>query len=127
MAHLNLPKARQRPCRRRGSEHRPEAVRRMTIVAKLVGIQGLCQTAANVVAERNRTQKRRAVAPFPLPKVDAVFMDKTLYRHGLVWAGAGSSRHILGINPTELGRLARARPMDVVVEQPYDSSTHKES
>jgi prolyl-tRNA editing enzyme YbaK/EbsC (Cys-tRNA(Pro) deacylase) len=68
-----------------------------------------------------------AVAPFPLPKVDAVFMDKTLYRHGLVWAGAGSSRHILGINPTELGRLARARPMDVVVEQPYDSSTHKES
>jgi prolyl-tRNA editing enzyme YbaK/EbsC (Cys-tRNA(Pro) deacylase) len=68
-----------------------------------------------------------AVAPFPLPKVDAVLMDKALYRHQVVWAGAGSSQHILGISPSDLGRLARARPMDVVAEQPYDSSTSKES
>ena len=68
-----------------------------------------------------------AVAPFPLPNVATVLMDKALYRHPLVWAGAGSSRHILGISPTDLGRLARARPMDVVDDETYDSSTSKES
>jgi prolyl-tRNA editing enzyme YbaK/EbsC (Cys-tRNA(Pro) deacylase) len=68
-----------------------------------------------------------AVAPFPLPKIEAVLMDPDLYRHTIVWAGAGSSHHILGISPTELGRLAKARPMDVVAEETYDSSTHKES
>jgi prolyl-tRNA editing enzyme YbaK/EbsC (Cys-tRNA(Pro) deacylase) len=67
-----------------------------------------------------------AVAPFPLPEVDAVLMDKALYRHQVVWAGAGSSRHILGISPSELGRLARARPMDVVTDRTYDSSKPKE-
>ena len=33
-----------------------------------------------------------AVAPFPLPKVETVLMDPALYRHSLVWAGAGSTR-----------------------------------
>jgi prolyl-tRNA editing enzyme YbaK/EbsC (Cys-tRNA(Pro) deacylase) len=68
-----------------------------------------------------------AVAPFPLPAIDAVLMDRALYRHQLVWAGAGSSRHILGIAPSDLGRLARARPMDVVTDRSYDSSTAKET
>jgi prolyl-tRNA editing enzyme YbaK/EbsC (Cys-tRNA(Pro) deacylase) len=69
-----------------------------------------------------------AVAPFPLPKVNAVLMHRDLYRHQIVWAGAGSDRHMLGISPNELGRLSRARPMDVVAERPYDSSSRpKES
>jgi prolyl-tRNA editing enzyme YbaK/EbsC (Cys-tRNA(Pro) deacylase) len=68
-----------------------------------------------------------AVAPFPLPKVDAVLMERALYRHPLVWAGAGSERHMVGIAPSELGRLSRARPMDVVSERSYDSSNQKES
>jgi prolyl-tRNA editing enzyme YbaK/EbsC (Cys-tRNA(Pro) deacylase) len=68
-----------------------------------------------------------AVAPFPLPSIDTVLMDRALYRHPLVWAGAGSSRHMLGINPSDLGRLARARPMDVVTDRSYDSSNAKES
>jgi prolyl-tRNA editing enzyme YbaK/EbsC (Cys-tRNA(Pro) deacylase) len=55
-----------------------------------------------------------AVAPFPLPKVEDVLMDRALYGHPLVWAGAGSERHMVGIAPSELGRLARAQPMDVV-------------
>jgi hypothetical protein len=54
-------------------------------------------------------------------------MEKALYRHPVVWAGAGSPHHMLGISPSDLSRLARARPMDVVAEQPYDSSTQKES
>ncbi|HEX4747427.1 MAG TPA: YbaK/EbsC family protein [Gaiellaceae bacterium] len=68
-----------------------------------------------------------AVAPFPLPKIDTVLMDQAFYRYDVVWAGAGSHRHVMGISPTELGRLARVRPMDVAAEQPYDSSKPKES
>lgn len=54
-----------------------------------------------------------AVPPFPLANVDVVLMDGSLYRHPLVWAGAGSVRHVLGMAPAELARLARARPLDV--------------
>ena len=68
-----------------------------------------------------------AVAPFPLPKVDTVLMDRTLYHHEVVWAGAGSHKHVLGISPTDLGRLARVRPMDVVTEPSYDSTDTKET
>lgn len=68
-----------------------------------------------------------AVAPFPLPKIDEALMESALYRHSLVWAGAGSSRHMLAISPGDLGRLTRARPMDVVTERTYDSSRPKES
>jgi prolyl-tRNA editing enzyme YbaK/EbsC (Cys-tRNA(Pro) deacylase) len=68
-----------------------------------------------------------AVAPFPLPKVDLVLMERELLRHQLVWAGAGSELHLLGIAPSELARVAHARPMDVVAEQAYDSSRPKES
>jgi len=68
-----------------------------------------------------------AVAPFPLPKVDTVLMDRALYHHDIVWAGAGSHKHVLGINPTELGRLARVRPMDVVADETYDSTNEKET
>jgi prolyl-tRNA editing enzyme YbaK/EbsC (Cys-tRNA(Pro) deacylase) len=68
-----------------------------------------------------------AVAPFPLPKVDAVLMDRALYHHDVVWAGAGSHKHVLGISPTDLGRLARVRPLDVVSDPPYDSTDTKET
>jgi prolyl-tRNA editing enzyme YbaK/EbsC (Cys-tRNA(Pro) deacylase) len=61
-----------------------------------------------------------AVAPFPLPKVDTILLDRTLLRHPKVWVGAGSARHMVGLSPSELGRLARARPMDVVLDQTYD-------
>jgi len=55
-----------------------------------------------------------AVAPFPLPRIDRVFIDRTLLSHPLVWIGAGSDRHMAALAPTELVRLSRARPMDVV-------------
>ncbi|MDQ3672003.1 MAG: YbaK/EbsC family protein [Actinomycetota bacterium] len=59
-----------------------------------------------------------AVAPFPLPQVDTILLERTLLRHALVWAGAGSPSYLVGLAPTELGRLARARPTDVVTD--YD-------
>ena len=55
-----------------------------------------------------------AVAPFPLPLVERVLMDSLLLAHEVVWVGAGSSRHMAGLAPAELRRLARAEPMDVV-------------
>lgn len=67
-----------------------------------------------------------AVAPFPLEQVESVLLDRTLLRHPIVWAGAGSPRHVVGLAPGELGRLARARPMDVVTDPTYDSPEPKE-
>jgi prolyl-tRNA editing enzyme YbaK/EbsC (Cys-tRNA(Pro) deacylase) len=68
-----------------------------------------------------------AVAPFPLPGIETIVMDRALLRHPVVWAGAGSPRHIVGLAPAELGRLTRARLMDVVSEPPYDLPEQKES
>lgn len=56
------------------------------------------------------------VAPFPLPNVAAVLIEHSFFRHSIVWAGAGSSRHVLGIAPAELARLARATPAEVVAD-----------
>jgi prolyl-tRNA editing enzyme YbaK/EbsC (Cys-tRNA(Pro) deacylase) len=55
-----------------------------------------------------------AVAPFPVPLVQRVFIDATLLGHRVVWIGAGSDRHMAALSPAELVRLSRARPMDVV-------------
>jgi Cys-tRNA(Pro) deacylase len=54
------------------------------------------------------------VAPFPLPRVDRVLIDRSLLAHEVVWVGAGSPRHLAGLAPGELVRLARARPVDAV-------------
>ena len=55
-----------------------------------------------------------AVAPFPLPQVETILIERGLLRHPLVWAGAGSPTHLVGLAPAELVRLTRARPTDVV-------------
>jgi Cys-tRNA(Pro) deacylase len=55
-----------------------------------------------------------AVAPFPLPNVDRVFVDRGLLAHKRVWIGAGSPSHMAAIAPGDLIRLARAQPMDAV-------------
>ncbi len=54
-----------------------------------------------------------AVAPFPLPEDTVVLMDSALFRHPVVWAGAGSARHVLGMAPAELARVSRARPLEL--------------
>lgn len=56
------------------------------------------------------------VAPFPLPGIQTVLIDRALLVHELVWIGAGSSRHMAALAPTDLVRLARARPVDAAVE-----------
>ena len=42
-----------------------------------------------------------------------VLMDSGFFRHPIVWAGAGSAQHVLGMAPSELARVSRARPLDV--------------
>jgi prolyl-tRNA editing enzyme YbaK/EbsC (Cys-tRNA(Pro) deacylase) len=57
------------------------------------------------------------VAPFPLPRaVQHVLIERTLLGRNRVWVGAGSERHMAGLQPAELVRLTRARPMDAVQE-----------
>jgi prolyl-tRNA editing enzyme YbaK/EbsC (Cys-tRNA(Pro) deacylase) len=55
-----------------------------------------------------------AVAPFPLPGVDRVFVDHGLLAHKRVWVGAGSPSHMAVLLSADLIRLARAQPMDAV-------------
>ena len=54
-----------------------------------------------------------AVCPFPLPHVDRVLIDRRLLLHERVWIGAGSPRHMAGLAPSELVRLARGVPLDL--------------
>ena len=56
------------------------------------------------------------VAPFPLPNVDRVLMDRTLLSHDVVWVGAGSHTHVAALSPADLARLARAQQIDAVQE-----------
>jgi prolyl-tRNA editing enzyme YbaK/EbsC (Cys-tRNA(Pro) deacylase) len=55
-----------------------------------------------------------AVAPFPLRRVDRVFVDQNVLAHKIVWIGAGSPNHMAALAPAELLRLTRAQPIDAV-------------
>ena len=57
-----------------------------------------------------------AVAPFPLPRVERVFVDHQILVHDRVWIGAGSPSHMAMLAPQDLVRLAKAQPMDAVAE-----------
>jgi prolyl-tRNA editing enzyme YbaK/EbsC (Cys-tRNA(Pro) deacylase) len=57
-----------------------------------------------------------AVAPFPVKKVDRVFVDRSLLALDRVWIGAGSVRHMAALAPADLVRLARAESLDAVEE-----------
>ena len=57
-----------------------------------------------------------AVAPFPLPHVSRVLLDRQILVHERVWIGAGSPNHLATLAPGDLVRLAKAEPMDAVAE-----------
>ena len=56
-----------------------------------------------------------AVAPFPQRAIAHVVMEHTLLQHDEVWIGAGSESHMAALEPSELQRLSRARPFDLVL------------
>jgi prolyl-tRNA editing enzyme YbaK/EbsC (Cys-tRNA(Pro) deacylase) len=53
------------------------------------------------------------VAPFPAPGVSQVLISGELLAHDRVWIGAGSERHMAGLAPLDLVRLAQARAADL--------------
>lgn len=57
------------------------------------------------------------VAPFALRAVDRVLIDTRLLASSTLWVGAGSERHMAGLPPTELVRVARAEQFDVTVDE----------
>jgi prolyl-tRNA editing enzyme YbaK/EbsC (Cys-tRNA(Pro) deacylase) len=59
-----------------------------------------------------------AVAPFPLPRVDRVYVDRGLLGHKRVWVGAGSPKHMAALSPADLVRPARGDAMDAVEPAP---------
>jgi prolyl-tRNA editing enzyme YbaK/EbsC (Cys-tRNA(Pro) deacylase) len=54
-----------------------------------------------------------AVAPFPQRAVTRTLMDKSFFRHQLVWIGAGSPSHMAALPPGELQRLSKATAIDL--------------
>jgi Cys-tRNA(Pro) deacylase len=53
------------------------------------------------------------VAPFPSSAVTRVLLEKELLLHETVWAGAGTSRHMVGLSHGDLARVAHAEPADL--------------
>jgi prolyl-tRNA editing enzyme YbaK/EbsC (Cys-tRNA(Pro) deacylase) len=54
-----------------------------------------------------------AVAPFPAAAVTRVLFEKELLAHETVWAGAGTTRHMVGLAPVDLARVAHAELADL--------------
>ena len=91
--------------------------------ARKVALAANAEKARVATAERVRELTGfdpGAVAPFPLPEVEHVFLDRRLLLHDRVWIGAGSTKHIAGLSPTELVRLSRATPVDLSAEDRID-------
>ena len=62
-----------------------------------------------------------AVAPFPLPGVETILLERTLLAQDHVWVGAGSERHLARLPAPELLRLSGGRQMDAVEDHTYHS------
>jgi prolyl-tRNA editing enzyme YbaK/EbsC (Cys-tRNA(Pro) deacylase) len=96
--------------------------------AKITSASGArsARVASPEEVERETGFEPGAVAPFPLPRVDTVLLERRLLQKPLVWVGAGSHRHVVGLAPAELVRLSRARAVDVVSHETYDANEPKE-
>ncbi len=82
-------------------------------VAKAAGAER-ARVASAAMVEQATGYPPGAVAPVALAGVERVLIDNNLLVDGLLWAGAGSSRHMVGLPAAELVRVARAEPVDVV-------------
>ena len=54
------------------------------------------------------------VAPFGLRRIGWVLIESSLLGDGLLWVGAGSTRHLAAMPARELVRAAHAEPFDLV-------------
>jgi prolyl-tRNA editing enzyme YbaK/EbsC (Cys-tRNA(Pro) deacylase) len=78
---------------------------------------GRVRSAGRDAVERATGFPAGGVAPFPLPGIETVLIDRSLLSHEVVWIGAGSDRHMAALAPSDLVRLARARPVDAAAEE----------
>lgn len=53
------------------------------------------------------------VAPFPRRPGIRALIERSLFRHEIVWIGAGTPSHVAGLAPGELARLADAAAVDL--------------
>jgi Cys-tRNA(Pro) deacylase len=53
------------------------------------------------------------VAPFPAPRVSRVLVDRELLQHETIWAGAGSSQHMVAVAPADAMRLTNGEAADL--------------
>jgi Cys-tRNA(Pro) deacylase len=53
------------------------------------------------------------VAPFPQGASAGALIERSLFRHQIVWIGAGTAQHVAGLAPGELARLANARTVEL--------------
>jgi prolyl-tRNA editing enzyme YbaK/EbsC (Cys-tRNA(Pro) deacylase) len=56
------------------------------------------------------------VAPVPVPAGTRVLVDEGLFLHEVVWIGAGSPRHVAGLAPRDLARIAGAASCELSAE-----------
>jgi prolyl-tRNA editing enzyme YbaK/EbsC (Cys-tRNA(Pro) deacylase) len=82
-------------------------------VARAAGTEKAKVAGADLVLDATGFEPG-AVAPFPLRRVDRVFVDRSLLSLDRVWIGAGSTRHMATLAPGDLVRLARAETLDAV-------------
>jgi prolyl-tRNA editing enzyme YbaK/EbsC (Cys-tRNA(Pro) deacylase) len=54
-----------------------------------------------------------SVAPFPTVTVTRVLLERELLRAPMVWAGAGSSKHMVGLSPVDLARVTQAEVVEL--------------
>ena len=84
-------------------------------VAAAVGARSARIASADVVREATGFDVG-GVAPFPTPGVSRVVAERTLLSWNVVWVGAGSDRHMAGLAPAELVRLAHASTADLCLD-----------
>ena len=82
-------------------------------VAEAAGVRSVRVATAEEVLDATGFEPG-AVAPVPHPKVTRVLMERTLLQHDRVWIGAGSERHMAGLAPGELQRVANAEAADLL-------------
>jgi Cys-tRNA(Pro) deacylase len=82
-------------------------------IARAVGVEK-AKIASLEQVEKATGFVAGAVAPFPLPRVERVLVDRSLLSHKRVWIGAGSPSHMAEVSSADLVRLSRAQVMDAV-------------
>ncbi len=90
----------------------PEPVERVAAVVRARGIDARLEEFPE--GTPTAAAAARAVGCVPVPNISRVLFERGLLEWELVWAGAGSETHMLGISPIDLARVTQAEIVDIV-------------